>query len=229
MKRTAPFSKTTIRNAAIAAAFAVAPIGLYAVGVIAGPSEEMVAKNKANIDRCIELKGNTDACDRIKRSKTYIPNGYQPTADLTISLRKEAKAKAEAERKAAEQRQAEAAAKVIAERQAKKAAAEAKFKAEGWWEAKPGIFIRWCGNGSNHPTCPGPRGNGYSDYVWRAMVWCKERPCGDIYARLNISNGGTVVGWTNATAYGGFGQKVVLTFGSSTRGSGEIVEFNARG
>ena len=61
------------------------------------------------------------------------------------------------------------------------------------------------------------------------MVWCKERACGDIYARLNISQNGTVVGWTNETAYGGFGQKVVLTFGSYTSGRGHIVEFVARG
>ena len=50
------------------------------------------------------------------------------------------------------------------------------------------------------------------------MVWCKERACGDIYARMNILNGGTVVGWTNETAYGGYNQKVVLTFGSYTQG-----------
>lgn len=104
---------------------------------------------------------------------------------------------------------------------------EAKFKAEGWWEQQPGIFVRWC-DGDDKP-CPGSRGNGYSDYTWRAMVWCKERACGDIYARLNISQSGTVVGWTNDSAYGGYGQKVVLTFGSSTRGSGQIVEFSARG
>ena len=61
------------------------------------------------------------------------------------------------------------------------------------------------------------------------MVWCKERACGDIYARMNILNGGTVVGWTNETAYGGYNQKVVLTFGSYTRGQGNIVEFSARG
>ena len=34
-----------------------------------------------------------------------------------------------------------------------------------------------------------------------------------------------LVGWTNDTAYGGYGQKVVLMFGSSTSGSGRLVEF----
>jgi hypothetical protein len=101
-----------------------------------------------------------------------------------------------------------------------KAAAEAKFKAEGWWEQKPGIFVRWCSKG---PYCPGKRS--YQDYSWRAMVWCKERACGNIYAKLNIIQNDIVVGWTNETAYGGYGQKVVLTFGSSTRGSGRLVEF----
>ena len=57
------------------------------------------------------------------------------------------------------------------------------------------------------------------------MVWCKERACGDIYAKLNIERNGVVVGWTNDTAYGGYGQKVVLMFGSSTSGSGRLVEF----
>ena len=106
-----------------------------------------------------------------------------------------------------------------------KAAAEAKFKAEGWYERQDGIFVTHCDN----IYCPGPTSNGYSKYTWRYMVWCKERACGDIYAKLNITQNGVVVGWTNDTAYGGYGQKVVLTFGSSTRGKGSIVEFIARG
>jgi hypothetical protein len=106
-----------------------------------------------------------------------------------------------------------------------KAAAETKFKAEGWYEEQDGIFVTHCSN----IYCPGPTSNGYSKYTWRYMVWCKERACGDIYAKLNITQNGVVVGWTNDTAYGGYGQKVVLTFGSSTRGGGSIVEFIARG
>tara|TARA_B100001057_G_C22576206_1_gene843149 strand:+ start:508 stop:852 length:345 start_codon:yes stop_codon:yes gene_type:complete len=111
------------------------------------------------------------------------------------------------------------------ERERAAAEADAKFKAEGWREKQPGIFVRWCDG--EHPSCPATIS--YSDYTWRAMVWCKERACGDIYARMNILNGDTVVGWTNDTAYGGYGQKVVLTFGSYTSGSGRIVEFKARG
>ena len=105
-----------------------------------------------------------------------------------------------------------------------KAAAEAKFKAEGWYEVQDGIYVTHCSN----IYCPGPTSNGYSKYTWRYMVWCKERACGDIYARLNITQNDVVVGWTNDTAYGGYGQKVVLTFGSSTQGGGSIVEFRAR-
>ena len=199
--------------------------GLAAIGAIVGPSEELIADNKANIDRCIELKGDTGACDRIKTTRAYIPNGYQPTTDIALGLRKDAlkQAKAEAEKQAAARKERKAAADAkLAEA---KAAAEAKFQAEGWWEQEPGIFVRWCGG--DYGYCPGKAS--YQDYTWRAMVWCKERACGDIYARLNISQNGTVVGWTNETAYGGYGQKVVLTFGSHTRGSGRIVEFNARG
>ena len=43
-------------------------------------------------------------------------------------------------------------------------------------------------------------------------------------ARL-IERNGVVVGWTNDTAYGGYGQKVVLMLNSSTCGSGRLVEF----
>ena len=140
-------------------------------------------------------------------------------AKLDVQLEKRAaeKKKAQAEIAAAAKKRADAKKKAAKE----KAAAAAKFKAEGWWEAKPGIFMRWC----SKVPCSGPTSDGYSDYTWRAMVWCKERACGNIYAKMNILNNGVVVGWTNDTAYGGSGQKVVLTFGSSTQGSGRIVEF----
>lgn len=101
---------------------------------------------------------------------------------------------------------------------------QATFEAEGWWEQEKGIFVRWCSD-----TNPCPETDTYLDSSWRAMVWCKERACGDIYAKLNITNQDVVVGWTNDTAYGDIGQKVVLTFQSSTSGKGRIVEFKARG
>ena len=58
------------------------------------------------------------------------------------------------------------------------------------------------------------------------MVWCKEKACGDIYAKVNLDRNGVVMGWTNDTAYGGYGQKVVLTFQSSSGGStAQLIEF----
>ena len=111
-----------------------------------------------------------------------------------------------------------------------KAAAEAKFKAEGWVEQKPGIFVKWCKNASFSYPKKGdcPYTDTYMDSVWRMMVWCKERSCGNIYAKINIlqGSGGPVVGWTNDTAYGDYGQKVVLTFQTSSNGNrARLVEF----
>ena len=111
-----------------------------------------------------------------------------------------------------------------------KAAAEAKLKAEGWWEQKPGIFVKWCKNASSSYPKRGdcPYTDSYMDSVWRMMVWCKERSCGNIYAKINILQGsdGPVVGWTNDTAYGDYGQKVVLTFQTSSNGNrASLVEF----
>jgi len=105
-----------------------------------------------------------------------------------------------------------------------KADAEVAFKAEGWWEPQSGIFVRWCKN-----QCADTES--FMDSVWRLEVWCKDRACGDIYARINIMDGsnGPIIGWTNETAYGSIGQKVILTFQSSTSGSASLTEFTARG
>ena len=109
-------------------------------------------------------------------------------------------------------------------------AAEAKFKAEGWWERKPGIFVKWCKNASSSYPKRGdcPYTDTYMDSVWRMMVWCKERRCGNIYAKINIIKGkdGPVMGWTNDTAFGDFGQKVILTFQTNSNGDrARLVEF----
>jgi len=96
---------------------------------------------------------------------------------------------------------------------------------KGWTASDtPGIYYRWCYD------CKPPE---YSigSYV-QLKIWCKEQACGDIYARVNfVDKEGTVVGWTNDTAYGGLGQKVVLTFDSAAKGtrrSAEITELNFR-
>jgi hypothetical protein len=164
MKRTAPFSKAAIRNACIAAAFAVAPIGLYTVGVIAGPSEEQIAENKA-----------------------YIPNGYQPTVDLTVSLRE-----------------------------------EAKVKAEGWYEMKPGIYARWCTE-----TCSLAKVIGSGSYSLME-VWAKDAHAGDIYARVVLLRDGEVVGYIKDTIHLSRGQRGVLTFDSYfDADSAKLTEFIA--
>lgn len=121
-------------------------------------------------------------------------------------------------------RLAEAANQVaIATAQAKANKEQQQFQKEGWFENQPGIYARWCKDCAGSAT--------YMDYAWRMEVWCKEAKCGDIYARINISQGagGPVIAWTNDTGYGDLGQKVVLTFQSATQGNASLTEFVARG
>lgn len=182
--------------------------------------------NNAQIDAC--NTGNDDkACEYVLslNPKDHYKSKLYSAVLKARDDRQVAEVKAAAERNIRIAAAAEASRKQEAEERAEAAAVEAKFKAEGWWEQEPGIFVRWC----EDSNCPGRASDHYSDYVWRAMVYCRDRACGDIYARLNILQDDIVVGWTNETAYGGRGQKVVLTFGSSTQGSGRIVEFTARG
>ena len=198
--------------------------GIATLGALVGPSEAMIADNKANIDRCIELKGDTGACDRIKTTRVYVPNGYQPTIDIALGLRKDAlkQAKAEAEKQAAARKERQAAAEAkIAEA---KAAAEAKFQAEGWWEQEPGIFVRWCTQ-----TCSRAKVIGSGTYSLME-VWAKDAHAGDIYARVNLLRNDVVIGWTNDTMYLSHGQRGVLTFDSYIDAdSAQLTEFNARG
>lgn len=220
----------------ICAACGVLGVGAIAFGIYryqAGAARREASQkayNLTNARRCIAAHARANSktfageCDRVDLD--LLPEDVQP--NFSAALAKNEAIRAEENEKVvakAEKRRKwqEAQTKKVTD---ENAAAKAKFKAEGWWEQKPGIFMRWCDR--EHPSCPGPTSNGYSDYTWRAMVWCKERACGDIYARLNILQNGVVVGWTNDTAYGGYGQKVVLTFGSATRGSGSIVEFVTR-
>lgn len=83
---------------------------------------------------------------------------------------------------------------------------------QGWTETgTDGIYFRFC---TENPECSSGAVIGDNRYVLM-QVWCKARACGDIYARVNLLNdAGTVVGWTNDTAYGDVGQKVQLTFDS---------------
>ncbi len=210
----------------IPAALVIAAVGLTSLGLIE-MRNDLNACNTGNDDK---------ACKKVlsRGDKTKIDPNVRAAYELKLKNKAEAEAeaKAKAEKAEADREAARKAAEIALARQEKEreeaaAKLKAEFAAEGWWEQQPGIFVRWCDD--EHPPCPGPKSNGYSNVSWRAMVYCKERACGDIYARLNIMQDNVVVGWTNDTAYGDIGQKVVLTFGSSVGGSGRIVEFNARG
>jgi hypothetical protein len=183
---------------------------LFTIGT--GPAREEASRHARS---CIELNGESARCDKVNRNylSPELANAFDKAIDRREKLLDARETKREQEKARRDAEQARIA-----------AAKEARFKAEGWWEAENGIFIRWC---TNQNPCPNTQS--ISDYTWRAMVWCRDRACGDIYARMNILRGETVVGWTNDTAYGDIGQKVVLTFGSYTKGEGRIVEFNARG
>jgi hypothetical protein len=162
--------------------------------------------------------GNFTACKNVaSESKKEITN-----IKYLESIEEEKLLKLKAIKEAEEKKK-----KLVLEQRMKaqaKANAEAAFKAEGWWEPQSGVFVRWCEN-----QCA--ETESFMDSVWRMEVWCKDRACGDIYARINIMDGsnGPVIGWTNETAYGSIGQKVILTFQSSTSGTARLTEFTARG
>ena len=162
------------------------------------------------------LPGSQAAKDSAKRA-TGPTTEISPESAKRLAEAKERLAKINAQSKAFNEKN-----------KAKRAEADAKFKAEGWFQIERGIYGRWCTD-----TCSRAEVIGSASY-WLLEVYCKERSCGDIYAQLNISKGGTVVGWTNDTAYLGHGQKGILTFqkyglrnGASY--TGNLVKFNARG
>jgi len=64
-----------------------------------------------------------------------------------------------------------------------------------------------------------------------ALVWCKEKACGDIYGRVNLLDANSrVVGWTNETGYGSRGDEVQLTFDHYQDFSkASLTELNIRG
>ena len=116
--------------------------------------------------------------------------------------------------------------------QAKQAAADierrAELRAEGWFQVSPGIYGRWCTQ-----TCSKAEVIGNASY-WLMEVWAKDRAAGDIYAQINVKENGTVIGWTNDTAYLSKGQKGILTFTKYLPGHGsqyqaDLVKFSARG
>ena len=157
--------------------------------------------------------------------KTCVPGNADYEAGTGICNAKNAAS--DAVKKAAAEKAAEVKAaneKWRAERDAKQAAADAKFKAEGWWQQQPGIYARWCTN-----TCDNSKVIGSNRYSL-LEVWAKDRAAGDIYARVNLIRNGVVIGWTNDTSYLSKGQRGVLTFDSyQSFDEAQLTEFSARG
>ncbi len=203
----------------------LAVVGVTALGfAVYGQQTKLRKANFKDAQWCIKQEGGSPRCDDVNIQT--LPSEIAEEFTKAKESRKQilAAERAEAEARRARLKQAETELREREELQRLEAAE--KFKAEGWWQASSGIYIRWCTPAN---PCPGSASDHYTSRVWRAMVWCKERACGDIYARMNIESGGAVIGWTNDTAYGDYGQKVILTFGSHLSGKGQIVEFTTRG
>lgn len=208
--------------------------GLIAFGAIESNkiAEAKRADNLADAQRCISvhssdlIKGTTSRCDNIRTE--WLSAEVNENLEAALVKHKQVKADQEAHRKEVARLKKEAAAKREKERKAKIAAEQKAFRDAGWWEQQPGIFVRWCTSGPNRCSSGGVIGdNKYS----LMEVWCKERPCGDIYAQVNLMNGSRVVGWTNDTGFGDRGAKVTLTFDSYRNdwNQAQLAKFSARG
>ncbi len=186
---------------------------LIAVAALSGVAGMVYAYS--DVGKC--NGGSETACNALidkgspESLKDVVTNPY---FQEKLKLRAEAKKKREADIAAAaeavKKRRAEAAAKERKEI----AAAEAKFKAEGWFEVSNGIYGRWCTQ-----TCSTADVIGDAAY-WLMEVWAKDRAAGDIYAQINVMKNGTVIGWTNDTAFLAKGQRGILTFDKYLPGSG---------
>ena len=180
--------------------------------------------NQGRLDAC--NSGSIEDCKYV--AELYSLKNRITNADWQAKLtaKKEANAKKKADIAAAAEASRKRLSKQAAKERAETAAAEAKFKAEGWFQLKPGIYGRWCTHTCNNATVIGD-----ANY-WLMEVWSKGRTAGDIYARVNILKNNVVVGWTNDTAYLSHGQKGILTFSKYLPGRGysaQMTEFNASG
>ena len=206
----------------------LAAIGISSVSVLGAVShvhaQSLVAKcNAGDFDQCRKTFDYTHG--QITNKKWLdLKAAEKAAAEKKAAEAKARKAELEAQRKAY-------AARVEAEEKARQARyaeqrrkAEAKFKAEGWWEQRPGIFVRWCTD-----TCDsgGVIGNG----TYALMeVWAKDRAAGDIYAQVNLLRNGVVSGWTNDTLFLSKGQKGVLTFDTYRKfDTAQLTKFNVSG
>ena len=209
--------------AAIAtAAFIPALAGLAHIGNQAN-AEYLADCNAGNAETCSKVFDGSDVKKAMITNKAYLAKVKADDAKPSLSYGKNAKKPSIATLDYAKKQKAEQAAQI-----AKIEAANAELKAGGWFELSRGIYGRWC-----NETCSKASVIGNASY-WLLEVWAKDRAAGDIYARVNITEGGTVVGWTNDTAYLSQGQKGVMTFSKYLPGYGSsygatITEFNARG
>ena len=104
-----------------------------------------------------------------------------------------------------------------AERRKRAAEMEARsMRAQGWSEQRGGgIWFKHHGR----------------DCIWggectyRALVWCKSRACGDIYARISVTKDGIALGTDLASGFGKKGEKVLLTFGPLSNGQPSLIDF----
>lgn len=221
-------SKKVLLPTAIAATLAA---GAFVLGTNHN-NAQIKACNTGNDDEACEYVLSLNPKDHYKsKLDTKVLARRDERIAAAAEKEREAEAKAEADRIAARK----AADKALAEQKkqreklaAEARAAEAKFKAEGWFELATGIYGRWCTQ-----TCSNASVIGDAAY-WLLEVWAKDRAAGDIYARINVMQNGTVIGWTNDTTYLSLGQRGVMTFDKYLPGDGsnytaQLTEFNARG
>jgi hypothetical protein len=102
---------------------------------------------------------------------------------------------------------------------------EFKPAEKGWWEVQDGILARWCSN-----KYPCPQTKALLKNSWRLHVWCRSSDCGNISAYANIYDGKIIVANDATTAIADFGDKLILTFTSETKGTAvRLVRFSATG
>ena len=88
---------------------------------------------------------------------------------------------------------------------------------DGWFSTGlDGIFVDICRFREATPECQAAKQKtGEDSYPLVVKVWCRDRPCGGIYIEANqVSENGSVMGWTNDTGRGQQGDVVYLSLRS---------------
>lgn len=104
----------------------------------------------------------------------------------------------------------------------------------GWFETGvSGVLMAFCKADEKAPEClaAGERSGGPALVI---KVWCRDRPCGDIYIQANqATDQGAVMGWTNDTGNGRQGDVVYLALRYYSEGgvfaSPKVTEFRIGG